>query len=126
MNTTVKTENKIIPYKMLLNAMETTHELVEKILPETGIPSLKIGLEEMISAVRKDIERTKEGVPIVGYHFAGVSDGLFSLSPVGTVSTHFNFAYFFKRDTAGSPTLLEIRAHVIFCFFKGVHGIRVR
>ena len=53
MNTTIKMDNRIIPYKMLLNAMETTHELVDKILPETGIPSLKIGLEEMISVVKK-------------------------------------------------------------------------
>ena len=33
MNSTAKMENRIIPYKMLLTAMETTHELVEKILP---------------------------------------------------------------------------------------------
>ena len=76
MKNTVKTENKIIPYQMLLNAMETTHELVDKILPETGIPSLKIGLEEMITAVRNDLERASEGVPIVGYHFAFQADYL--------------------------------------------------
>ena len=76
MNSSVKMENRIIPYKMLLNAMETTHELVEKILPETGIPSLKIGLEEMIAAVRKDLERAREGIPIVGYHFAYQADYL--------------------------------------------------
>jgi len=76
MNNTVKMENRIIPYQMLLKAMETTYELVEKILPETGIPSLKIGLEEMITVVRRDIERAKEGVPVVGYHFAFQADYL--------------------------------------------------
>ena len=29
-----KLENRIIPYKMLKQAVSTTHELVEKILPE--------------------------------------------------------------------------------------------
>ena len=76
MNNPGKMENRIIPYQMLLKAMETTHELVDKILPDTGIPSLKIGLEEMTSVVRKDLERAKEGVPIVGYHFAFQADYL--------------------------------------------------
>ncbi|MFX0046651.1 MAG: 2-hydroxyacyl-CoA dehydratase family protein [Candidatus Hermodarchaeota archaeon] len=76
MNKTVKMENRIIPYQMLLKAMETTYELVKKILPEVGIPSLKIGLEEMITVVRRDIERAKQGVPIVGYHFAFQADYL--------------------------------------------------
>ncbi len=60
MNTTVNMENRIIPYQMLLNAMETTHELVDKILPETGIPSLKIGLEEMISVVKKNLKKLEK------------------------------------------------------------------
>jgi len=75
-NTSSKNENRIIPYQMLLDAMETTYELVENILPETGIPSLKIGLEEMIPVVRRDIEKAREGLPIVGYHFAFQADYL--------------------------------------------------
>ena len=63
-------ENRIIPYKMLLNSMSTTHELIDKILPDGGLPSLRIALEEILSVVRKDIEKAREGLPIVGYHFA--------------------------------------------------------
>ncbi len=67
-----KTEmgNRVIPYQMLLNSMSTTHELIDKILPDSGLPSLRIGLKEMMSVVRKDIEKAREGLPIVGYHFA--------------------------------------------------------
>jgi len=63
-------ENRIIPVKMLLEALSSTHELVEKILPENGIPSLRIGLEKIIPVLRNSLERAGKGLPIVGYHFA--------------------------------------------------------
>jgi len=75
-NITANNETRIVPYQMLLDAMETTYELVANILPETGIPSLRIGLEEMIPVVRRDIEKAREGLPIVGYHFAFQADYL--------------------------------------------------
>ena len=37
-------ENRIIPYSMLSEALSSTHELVERILPENGMPSLRIGI----------------------------------------------------------------------------------
>ncbi len=70
MHSKIELENRIIPYKMLLNSMSTTHELIDKILPDDGLPSLRIGLEEMLSVVRKDIEKAREGLPIVGCQFA--------------------------------------------------------
>ncbi len=63
-------ESKIIPYKMLSEALTSTHELIERILPENGMPSLRIGLEKINSVLDKYIQRAREGLPIVGYHFA--------------------------------------------------------
>ncbi|TXT53581.1 MAG: hypothetical protein BAJALOKI2v1_910010 [Promethearchaeota archaeon] len=65
-----KLEDRIIPYKMLLKAISTTKELVERILPESGIPSLRIGLNEIEKVLERNIEKAREGLPIVGYHFA--------------------------------------------------------
>ena len=44
MESKIDLENRIIPYKMLYEAVSNTHRLVEGILPEHGIPSLKLGL----------------------------------------------------------------------------------
>jgi len=63
-------EDRVIPYKMLLEAVSSTKELMERILPETGIPSLRIGLIEIEKILEKQIEKAREGLPIVGYHFA--------------------------------------------------------
>ncbi len=63
-------ENRIIPYKMLLEALVSTNELIKRILPENGLPSLRIGTEKMISVLSRDLEKAREGLPIVGYHFA--------------------------------------------------------
>ncbi len=63
-------ENKAIPYKMLIKALSTTKELVERILPEHGMPSLRIGLKYILSSLNKNKEKINKGKPIVGYHFA--------------------------------------------------------
>lgn len=63
-------ENRIIPYKMLLKSISTTKELVERILPSNGIPSLRIGLKYIESVLTNRVEKAREGIPVVGYHFA--------------------------------------------------------
>lgn len=65
-----KNGNRIKPYQMLLNAISSTRELVERILPEHGIPSLRIGTRKIESVIEDNIEKAKEGLPVVGYHFA--------------------------------------------------------
>ncbi len=65
-----KPEDRVIPYQMLLEAISTTKELVERILPENGIPSLRIGLNEIESGLEKYLERAREDLPVVGYHFS--------------------------------------------------------
>ncbi|MHA1660713.1 MAG: 2-hydroxyacyl-CoA dehydratase [Promethearchaeota archaeon] len=66
----IKMENKIIPYKMLIEALLSTHELIERILPQNGMPSLRIGIEKILSVLINNIEKVREGLPVIGYHFA--------------------------------------------------------
>ena len=63
-------EDKIIPYTMLSEALNSTQELIERILPEHGMPSLRIGLDKINSALDDYLQKAQEGLPIVGYHFA--------------------------------------------------------
>ena len=77
-------ENRIIPYKMLLKSISTTQELVERILPSNGIPSLRIGLTYIEKVIEQQLEKAKTGLPVVGYHFAFPAE---FLSPVSSLST---------------------------------------
>ena len=51
----VEKENKIIPYKMLYEAISGTHGLVEGILPDHGIPSLRLGLQYVKDVVKDTV-----------------------------------------------------------------------
>ena len=73
----IELENKIIPYKMLLEAITTTHELIERILPEHGIPSLKYGLKYLSDALLDQIDKAGEGLPIIGHHFSFQTEYLY-------------------------------------------------
>jgi len=63
-------ENRVIPIRMLYESLSTTHQLVEEILPENGIPELRIALGKVKNTLRRNLEKAREGLPIVGYHFA--------------------------------------------------------
>ncbi|MFX0021784.1 MAG: 2-hydroxyacyl-CoA dehydratase [Candidatus Hermodarchaeota archaeon] len=63
-------ENRVIPIRMLYESISATHQLVEGILPENGIPELRIALDKVKSVLKKNLTKAKEGLPIVGYHFA--------------------------------------------------------
>lgn len=70
-------ENRIIPYKMLYEAVSSTSRLVEEILPENGIPSLRIGLSHIKSIMSEYIEKAREGLPIIGHHFSFPTEYLY-------------------------------------------------
>ncbi len=72
-----KMEDRVIPYKMLLETIATTCELTERILPEQEIPSIKIGTKCFESVLSEAIEKAREGLPIVGYNFAFPSEYLY-------------------------------------------------
>jgi len=79
---------------MLFEAISCTCELVEGILPEQGIPSLKLGLN-YVSAVLKDlIEKAGNGLPIIGHHFSFPTEYLycFDCVPVCIEATSYLLA----------------------------------
>ncbi|MGV9197896.1 MAG: 2-hydroxyacyl-CoA dehydratase [Promethearchaeia archaeon] len=75
-------ENRIIPYKMVLKGTSTMLELADRILSETGIPSLVIGLAELKKVLIDCIEKAGDGLPVVGYHFSLPSEYLYAFDCV--------------------------------------------
>ncbi|MFX0018705.1 MAG: 2-hydroxyacyl-CoA dehydratase [Promethearchaeota archaeon] len=73
----IKMENRIIPYKMLYEAVVSTQRLVNGILPEDGIPSLKLGLGHIKSVMEDLINKAREGFPIIGHHFSFPTEYLY-------------------------------------------------
>ncbi|MCK4479752.1 MAG: hypothetical protein KAV01_04425, partial [Candidatus Lokiarchaeota archaeon] len=61
-------ENRIIPYKMLYEAVKSSSGLIDGILPDKGIPSLRIGLKHLKSVMEEYIQKAREGLPIIGHH----------------------------------------------------------
>jgi benzoyl-CoA reductase/2-hydroxyglutaryl-CoA dehydratase subunit BcrC/BadD/HgdB len=94
----IKNLNKIIPYRMLLKATSTTQELVDKILPEYGIPSVRIGMNKIESVLQSYIEKAEEGLPIIGYHFSVPAEYLkcFDCVPVCIEGTSYFLAAFLE------------------------------
>jgi benzoyl-CoA reductase/2-hydroxyglutaryl-CoA dehydratase subunit BcrC/BadD/HgdB len=83
---------------MLLNATSGTRELVERILPEQSIPCLRIGMQKMESVLKSHIEKAKEGLPIIGYHFSFPAEFLkcFDCVPVCIEGTSYYLATFLE------------------------------
>lgn len=75
-------EDRIMPYKMVLEGVSTMLELAEGILSETGIPSLVLGMQGLETTLQDCIEKAGEGLPIVGYHFSLPSEYLYAFDCV--------------------------------------------
>ena len=84
-------ENKVIPYKILLEALQNTYDLVDSILLDNTIPSLRIGLKYLIQSIEDNVEKAGDGLPVVGHHFAFQSEYLdcFDLVPVCIEGTSY-------------------------------------
>ena len=67
---------------MLYEAINGTQELVEGILPDHGIPSLRLGLKHIRSVMNDFIKRSEEGLPIIGHHFAFPTEFLYAFDCV--------------------------------------------
>ena len=65
-----KFENKVIPYEMVHRVISTTHEVVERILPENAVYSLRIGTKYFETVLKDAVEKANEGLPVIGHHFA--------------------------------------------------------
>lgn len=103
-------QNRIIPYRMLLNATSTTRELVEQILPENGVPSMKIGLEKLEFVLESSIKKAEDGLPIVGYHFSFPREYLqcFDCVPICVEGTSYFLAAFLE---GGSEKYYDLMHH---------------
>jgi len=55
---------------MLLEAISCTYELVEGILPEQRIPSLRLGLKYLKNVLNDLILKAGDGYPVIGHHFS--------------------------------------------------------
>ena len=66
----IEMENRIIPYEMVLEAISTTRELVERIIPENEVYSLRIGSKYIEVVIQDLIEKANEGLPVIGHHFS--------------------------------------------------------
>ena len=53
-----------------LKTLSSTRELAERILPENGIPSLRLGLACLELVIKRYIKKAREDFPIIGYHFS--------------------------------------------------------
>ncbi|MFW9780984.1 MAG: 2-hydroxyacyl-CoA dehydratase [Candidatus Heimdallarchaeota archaeon] len=105
--------NRIIPYQMLLKALSTTRELLERILPEDGIPSLKIGTKKIETVMQRNIEKAEEGLPIVGYHFSLPAEYLkcFDCVPVCVEGTSYFLATFLEGGIENYYDLMNSWGH---------------
>ena len=55
---------------MVHRVISTTHEVIERILPETAVYSLRIGTKYLEKVLEKAIQKANEGLPVIGHHFA--------------------------------------------------------
>ncbi|MGQ4873941.1 MAG: 2-hydroxyacyl-CoA dehydratase [Promethearchaeia archaeon] len=74
----IELENRLMPYKILLEGINTLYELVERILPPTAIPSLSTCLKGLKNVFEDFIKKAGEGLPIVGYHFSIPTEFLYA------------------------------------------------
>ncbi len=103
-------QNRIIPYRMLLNATSTTRELVKQILPENGVPPMKVGLEKLEFVLESSIKKAEDGLPIVGYHFSFPPEYLqcFDCVPICVEGTSYFLAAFLE---GGSEKYYDLMHH---------------
>ncbi len=86
-------ENRVIPYRMLLEATSTMVDLADTILPDTAIPSLILGLRGLESSLRDYIEKASDGLPIIGHHFSLPTEFLYAFDCVPVCIEAVSFLY---------------------------------
>jgi len=110
-----KLQNRIIPYKMLKQAVSTTYDLVDKILPEDGMPALRIGLKYIDLVMADFIKKAGEGQPVIlinswGHPFHTCS------SQKGTMGMTLDDL--FKFDAIITPTAPCDNTYASYPFFR--------
>ncbi len=98
---------------MLLDATSATKELIERILPENGVPSMRIGLKKLELVLGSQIKKAEEGLPIVGYHFSFPAEYLqcFDCVPVCVEGTSYFLAAFLEGGSEKYYDLMHNYGH---------------
>ncbi|MFX0102299.1 MAG: 2-hydroxyacyl-CoA dehydratase [Candidatus Hodarchaeota archaeon] len=61
---------KITPVELLKNTCVDTFDLVKRVIPDSEMPILKVFLKSHIAYLEENLQKTDEGLPIIGTHFA--------------------------------------------------------
>jgi len=77
-------ENRVIPYRMLSEALNNSRDLVDTIFDDHSLPAFKLGLRALSKKLEEYVEKARDGLPIVGHHFAFQAEYLecFDVVPV--------------------------------------------
>lgn len=77
-------ENRVIPFRILLETLENSYDLLESSLLNRSLPSFKFGLKYLAKYIQDFIEKAGDGLPIVGHHFAFLPENIscFDIVPV--------------------------------------------
>ncbi|MHA1292451.1 MAG: 2-hydroxyacyl-CoA dehydratase [Promethearchaeota archaeon] len=77
-------ENRVIPLRILLETLENTYDLMGTSILSEQLPAFKYGVKYLIKAIRDSVEKARDGLPIVGHHFAFQGEYLkcFDIVPV--------------------------------------------
>lgn len=63
-------ENRVIPFKILLETLENSYDLLDGSRLYKSLPSFKFGLKYLVKYIKDYVEKAGDGLPIVGHHFA--------------------------------------------------------
>jgi len=107
-------ENRILPYKMLLEATSIMYQLAQEVVTYNVMPCLSIGLKNLESMLLDCVEKAGDGLPVIGYHFALPSEYLYAFDcvPVCLEAVSFMLSamlpngmekYFDKINNYGHP-----------------------
>lgn len=120
-------ENRIIPLRMLLDALDNTYDLVDSIFYDSTIPAFRIGLKYLCKRVEKLVDMASEGLPIVGYHFAFQGDYLhcFDVVPICIEGISYFLSGLLPEGTEKYYDLIENWGHPFHTCSsqKGVMGM---
>ena len=98
---------------MLLDATSATKELVEQIIPENGVPSMRIGLQKLELVLQSTIKKAEDDLPIVGYHFSFPAEYLqcFDCVPICVEGTSYFLAAFLEGGSEKYYDLMHYYGH---------------
>ena len=78
-------EHKIIPYEILLEVVNNSHDIIFTAIPEHEMLSIKSMVKAIQKTMERNVKKAEEGLPIVGHHFSFPMElfiGAFEIVPI--------------------------------------------